>query len=106
MSMNAIARIKQAESQAANTVELAKEAAAAKRAEQEAKGIAYCEEVTRKTEAEIAAQLKEVEARAEMLAKKKEAEAQKEAADMIAAAREHMDAAIKLIVWGIVEKCQ
>ncbi len=106
MSKETIDAIRQAEEQAGVVCRVAEEKAGEMRAKVEAEGKAHCEEVRRATEAEYAEKLRQIRERAEALQEKRRAEAEKEAAALTASAAEHMEEAVKLIVWGIVEKCQ
>lgn len=106
MSKQTIDAIRQAEEQAGILCRVAEEKAGEMRAKVEAEGRAHCEEVRRETEAEYAEKLQQINERAEALLEKRRGEAEKEADALTAAAAEHMDEAVKMIVWGIVEKCQ
>jgi len=106
MSKETIDSIRQAEEQAGILCRVAEEKAAEMRAKVEAEGRAHCDEVRRATEAEYAAQLQQIRDRAEALLEKRRGEAERDADALTAAAAEHMEEAVKLIVWGIVEKCQ
>lgn len=106
MPNQAIEQIKQAEEQGAILCRAAEERAADMRAQTKKSGLAHCAEVERATRAEYAAKLATArEGAAEQDARiRRRAEAEAEA--LKATARERMDEAVSLIVWGIVEKCQ
>lgn len=106
MSKETIDSIRQAEEQAGILCRVAEEKAGEMRAKVEAEGSAHCEEVRRETEAEYAEKLRQIRERAEALQEKRRLEAEKEADALTAAAAARMEEAVKLIVWGIVEKCQ
>ena len=106
MTNRAVEAIRQAEEQAAVLCRVAGEKAAEMRAQIEREGKAYCETVERETEEAYARELEEIRARARALTHKKECEAEAEAKALRRAALEKKDEAVKLIIWGIVEKCQ
>lgn len=106
MTNRAVEAIRQAEEQAAVLCRVAGEKAAEMRTQIEREGKAHCEAVERETEEAYARELEEIRARAKMLTDKKEREAEAEAKALRRAALEKKDEAVKLIIWGIVEKCQ
>ena len=106
MSKEAIQSIKQAEQQAGILCRVAEEKAAEMKAKVQAEGAAHCEEVRRDTTAEYEEKLRLIKEKAAALQEKRRVEAEKEAEALTAEAMEHMEEAVKLIVWGIVEKCQ
>ncbi len=106
MTKDAIAAIRSAEEQAEVLCRVAGERAAEMRSKIEQEGAAHCERTEAELKAEYAEELAAVSARTEALIARKLTEAQAEAQALAALARTHMDEAVKLIIWGIVEKCQ
>lgn len=106
MTNRAVEAIRQAEEQAAVLCRVAGEKAAEMRAQIEREGRMHCETVERETTEEYAEGLEEIRARAKALTDKKQREAEAEAKALRRAALEKQDEAVKLIIWGIVEKCQ
>ena len=106
MSQDAIKRIAAAEEQSAVLCRVASERAAEMRAEMLRQAEGHLAEVERSTAAECRRETAECRERIEALKQKKRAEAEAEAAQLASRARERMDEAVNLIVWGIVEKCQ
>lgn len=106
MTKEAIAAIQNAEEQAEVLCRVAAERAAEMRHKIEKEGAAHCEATEAELTAEYAEELKAIEARAEALIAKRQTEAEQEAEALAERARARMDKAVRLIVWGIVEKCQ
>ncbi|MBQ3064220.1 MAG: hypothetical protein IJC99_05410 [Clostridia bacterium] len=106
MTKDAIRAIKQAEEQAEVLCRVAEEKAAEMRAQIEREGTAHCDKATEEAKAEYDSELALVRARTQRLVAKKKKEAEAEAEALTATAQEHMEEAVKLIVWGIVERCQ
>lgn len=106
MTQEAIAAIRSAEDQAEVLCRVAAERAAEMRHKIESEGNAHCEATEAELSAEYAEELKDISARAEELIARKLTEAEQEAEELAARARERMEEAVRLIVWGIVEKCQ
>ena len=106
MAQDAIAQITQAEEQAEILCRVSTERAVEMRAEAKKQGEAHLAEVQRSATEEYTRKLTEMRENAEALLKKKRAEAEEQAKAMAATAEERMAEAVKMIVWGIVEKCQ
>ncbi len=106
MSREAIEQVREAESQAEVLCRVAEEKAAEMRHSVKEKGRLHCEEEERATRAEYAAKLDEIKRRAAALTARRRAEAEAEAKALSEAAEARMEEAVKLIVWGIIEKCQ
>ena len=106
MTKQAIAAIKQAEEQAEVLCRVAKEKADEMRKRIEKEGLAHCERTERETEAEYREKVEEIRRRSGALLEKRRLEAISEAEALAAAAEANMNAAVKQIIWGIVEKCQ
>ena len=106
MTKEAIRAIKQAEEQAEVLCRVAEEKAAEMRAQIEREGTAHCDKATEEASSEYESEIAVIRARTAKLAAKKKKESEAEAEALTAAAREHMEEAVKLIVWGIIEKCQ
>ena len=106
MSQDAIGKIMDAEEQAEVLCRVAKERAEEMRAEMTRQGEYHLAEVEKATAAEYAEKLNEMRAGAQALQEEKRVQAQEEAQRIKDTARERMDEAVKMIVWGIVEKCQ
>lgn len=106
MTKDAIGAIREAESQAEVLCRVAREKAAEMKSKIEQEGNAHCAEVEKQTAAEYTAELEEIGKHVRRLTEKKNEEAEREAQELAARARSHMDEAVKTIVWGIVEKCQ
>lgn len=106
MTSKAIAAIKQAEEQAEILCRVAKEKADEMRLRIEKEGQAHCERTVKETEAEYQEKIEEIRKRAQALLEKRRLEAISEAEALSAEAELHMAAAVKQIIWGIVEKCQ
>lgn len=106
MSHQSIRTIRDAEDQAALLCRVATERAEEMRARVRAEGEAHCAEAERAAEAEYAATLAEIRQRAAAIKEKKRTEALLEAEALTAAAREKTEAAVSLIVWEIIERCQ
>jgi vacuolar-type H+-ATPase subunit H len=103
MSQSAIAKIKEAEEQAEVLCRVAEERAAEMIAGMESKAKAHLAEVERTAVAQREEKLTQTKALTQALVDKKRQEAEQQARDAEAAAREHMDEAVRAIVWGIVE---
>ena len=106
MTKDAIAAIRGAEEQAEVLCRVAGERAAEMRSKIEQEGAAHCASTEAELQAEYADELTHVGERAEALIARKLTEAKAEAEALAEQARAHMDEAVKLIIWGIVEKCQ
>ncbi len=106
MTKEAIRAIRQAEEQAEVLCRVAEEKAAEMRAQIEREGKSHCDKATEEASLEYESELSVVRARTARLVAKKKKESEAEAAALTAAAREHIEEAVKLIVWGIIEKCQ
>ena len=106
MIKDAMIAIKQAEEQAEVLCRVAEEKAAEMRAQIEREGTAHCEKATEEASSEYESELSIVRAHTQRLAAKKKKESEAEAEALRATAHEHMEEAVKLIVWGIIEKCQ
>ena len=106
MTKEAIRAIKQAEEQAEVLCRVAEEKAAELRAQVEREGIAHCDKATEEASLEYESELAIVRAHTARLSAKKRKESEAEAQALTDAARPHMQDAVKLIVWGIIEKCQ
>ncbi len=106
MSHQSIRTIRDAEDQAALLCRVASERAEEMRARVRAEGEAHYAETISAAEEEYAATLAEIRQRATAVKEKKRAEALREADELIAAAREKSEAAVSLIVWEIIERCQ
>ena len=106
MTKEAIIAIKGAEEQAEVLCRVAEEKAAEMRAQIEREGTAHCDKATEEASLEYESEMAIVRAHAQRIAAKKKKEHEAEAEALTAAAREHMEEAVKLIVWGIIEKCQ
>ena len=106
MSKEAIKQIQETEDQAAILCRVAEEKATELKERIRSEGEAHCIETEQQAEAECAAQLEDIRRRALALEIKKRKEAEAEAEELIRSAREHMDEAVKMIVWEIVERCQ
>ncbi len=106
MTQEAISAIRQAEEQAEVLCRVAEEKATEMRSKIKQEGEAHCASVERETTAEYAEELTAITARAKRLTAKKQQEAEEEAEALAERARTHINEAVKLIIWGIVEKCQ
>ncbi len=106
MSQDAIGRIMAAEEQAEVLCRVARERAEEMRAEMTRQGEHHLGDVERTTAAEYDKKIEEIRANAQALQEEKRKQAQEEAQRIKQAAEEHMEEAVKMIVWGIVEKCQ
>ena len=106
MSKEAIKQIQETEDQAAILCRVAEEKATELKERIRSEGEAHCIEAEQQAEAECAAQLEDIRRRALALEIKKRKEAEADAEELIRSAREHMDEAVKMIVWEIVERCQ
>ncbi len=106
MTQEAIAAIRQAEEQAEVLCRVAKEKANEMKNKIKQEGEAHCQSVEKELAAEYAEELSDVTARAKRLTAKKLQDAEDEAGALAERARAHIDEAVKLIIWGIVEKCQ
>lgn len=106
MTKEAIEAIRHAEEQAEVLCRVAEEKAAEMRAQITREGNAHCNKAAEEAKAEYESELSVVRARTARLSAKKKKEAEAEAEALTRAAREHMEEAVKLIVWGIIEKCQ
>ncbi len=106
MTGQAIAAIKQAEEQAEVLCRVAREKADEMRKRIEKEGLAHCERVEQETEAEYRERVEEIRTRSKALLEKRQLEATSDAEALAATAELHMEAAVKQIIWGIVEKCQ
>ena len=106
MTKEAIAAIRGAEEQAEVLCRVAAERAAEMRHKIEKEGLAHCEATEAELTAEYAEELEDIRARTEALIAHKLTEAEAEAERLTARARERMEEAVRLIVWGIVDKCQ
>lgn len=106
MAQEILREIRETEEQAAVLRRVAEEKAAEIRAEVTAEGKAHCEEAQQTTTAEYAEKLKKVRGDAAALVERRRLEAEAQAAELVARARERMDDAAGVIVWGLIEKCQ
>ncbi len=106
MTKEAIEAIRHAEEQAEVLCRVAEEKAAEMRAQIAQEGAAHCNKAEEEARAEYESELSVVRARTARLSAKKKKEAEAEAEALTEAAKEHMEEAVKLIVWGIIEKCQ
>lgn len=106
MTKEAILAIRQAEEQAEVLCRVAEEKAAEMRAKIEREGTAHCEKATEEASREYESELAIIRARTQRITAKKRKENEAEAEALAARAHEHMEEAVKLIVWGIIEKCQ
>ena len=106
MTQEAIVAIRQAEEQAEVLCRVAEEKAAEMKNKIRQEGEAHCKSVEEETAAEYAEELEDITARAKRLTAKKLQDAEGEAEQLAEKARAHIDEAVKLIIWGIVEKCQ
>ena len=106
MSQNAIAKITEAEQRAEVLCRVAAERAAERRTEMEKKAKAHLCTVENTLTEKNAKNLAQAHEHAAMLIRKKREIAACEAEELTKSAREHMDRAVSVIVWGIVEKCQ
>ena len=103
MSQNAIRKITEAEEQADILCRVAEERAAEMLSALEGKAKAHLAEVERTAVAQREEKLAQTKALTQALVDKKRLEAENEAKAAEAAAREHMNEAVRAIVWGIVE---
>ena len=103
MSQNAIAKIAEAEEQAAILCRVAEERAAEKLAELTRKAKEHLETVERTANAQKEQKLAQTRALTAALIEKKNDEAKAEAKALEESARARMDEAVSAIVWGIVE---
>lgn len=106
MTKEAIEAIRSAEEQAEVLCRVAAERAAEMCHKIEKEGTAHCETTEAELVAEYAKELETVKARAQNLIAKRLTEAEAEAEALAVRAHTHMERAVRLIVWGIVEKCQ
>ena len=106
VSQDVIGQILAAEEQAQVLCRVAEERAAEMKAEMKRQGEAHLLTVQQSTAEEYEKKLAEIREGAQQLERRKRAEAQAEATEMLKQAQIRMDRAVKLIVWGIVEKCQ
>lgn len=106
MSQNAIAKITEAEQRAEVLCRVAAERAAEQLAEMEQKAKAHLAAVEKHVTEKNAQNLAQTREHAAMLIEKKREIAEAEAEALAKSARERMDKAVGVIVWGIVEKCQ
>lgn len=106
MTKNAIAAIKEAESQAEVLCRVAGEKAAEMKSKLQQEGEAHCAAVEKEVAEEYEKELEAIRLHAKRLTEKKQAQAEEEAALLAAHAHAHMSEAVKSIVWGIIEKCQ
>ena len=106
MTKEAIDAIRQAEEQAEVLCRVAEERAAEMRARIDEEGQAHCDKAAEEATLELTSELGEIEARSQRLAAKMKKDAEAEAAALIKRAGAHMDEAVRLIVWGIIEQCQ
>ncbi len=106
MTQEAISAIRQAEEQAEVLCRVAEEKATEMRNKIKREGEAHCAGVEQETAAEYTEELAAITAHAKRLTAKKLQEAEEEAEAHAERARTHIDEAVKLIIWGIVEKCQ
>lgn len=106
MTKDAIAAIREAESQAEVLCRVAEEKAAEMKSKLQQEGEAHCAAVEKEVTEEYEKELEAIRLHAEHLTEKKQAQAEEEAALLTAHARTHMSGAVKSIVWGIIEKCQ
>lgn len=106
MIKDAINAICQAEEQAEVLCRVAAERADEMRAEVESEGTAHYNKITEDAQRECDFELSVVTAKTQRLSAKKKKEIAAEGEALAQEARTHMEAAVGLIVWGIVEKCQ
>ena len=106
MSQNAIAKITEVEQRAEVLCRVAAERAAEERAGMEQKAKEHLCAVERTVTQQNAKNLAQTREQAAALIRKKREIAEREADELAAAAKERMDRAVSVIVWGIVEKCQ
>ena len=106
MAAGAIEQIKNAEDQAEVLCRVAEEKAAEMKSAVTAKGLSQYEEEERLTREECEQKLDEIRARAVAFMKKRRAEAEAEAKTLMEQTEPRIEEAARLIVWGIIEKCQ
>ncbi len=106
MSKEALSKIRSAEAAAGNIRSNAQAKAQDMISEAEKRGAELCRTTESCTSQELRAMLGQIRQRSDDVIEKSRAEAQKEARAMEMTAKLHMNMAVKLIVWGIVEKCQ
>ena len=106
MSKETILKITQAEAQAAEIIEAAKERAQAMYAETEQKSNEDRERIEQKTQSSLRAMLDDMQSRSELILQRSLESAQQDAESMNHMAELHMEEAVKAIVWGIMEQCQ
>lgn len=106
LSKEVISKIKSAETAAATVRANAQVKAQEMTAEAEKRGKSLCETTERNTSAELKAMLEQIRTKSDELLEKSRADAQKDARAVEMSAKLHMNMAVKLIVWGIIEKCQ
>ena len=106
MIKKAIDAIREAEEQAGVLCRVAAERADEMRAEVESEGTAHYNKITEDAQRECDFELSVITAKTQRLTAKKKKELAAETEALAAEARNHMEAAVGLIVWGIVEKCQ
>ena len=103
MSQEAILKITKAEEQAEVLCRVASERAAESRADMQKKASEHLALVESAAIERNKQKLAQSRAQAQALVEKKRAEAKAQAAALSARAEERMEAAVKAIVWGIVE---
>ena len=106
MIKKAIDAIREAEEQAEVLCRVAAERADEMRAEVESEGTAHYNKITEDAQRECDFELSVITAKTQRLTAKKKKDLAAETEALAAEARTHMEAAVGLIVWGIVEKCQ
>ncbi len=106
MTQDAITKIMAAEEQASVLCRVATERADEMCAEMERAAKEQLAEVERETQAEYDLMLEKIRKGAEGLLSKKRDEAKAEAEALVLRAKENVQKATELIVWGMVEKCQ
>ena len=106
MSKEALSKIRSAETAADNIRANARAKAQDMISQAGRRGAELCRTTESSTSRELLSMLSQIRKRSEDLIEKSRAEAQKEARAMEITAKLHMNMAVKLIVWGIVEKCQ
>ena len=106
MAKQALEQIRLAEAEAQRITDAIPLRVKALTDEAERRRRAYVAEAEQTAEQETSAQLAQLRERAEMLIARSSAEAENAADALRAEARGNMPEAVKLIVWGIVAKCQ
>ena len=106
MAKKAIEQIRAAETEAQRITDAIPIRVKALLDEAERRSRALCARAEEEATAETDEQLRQLRARAEMLLERSAADAEDEAERLRTEARKRMPDAVKLIVWGIMAKCQ